>query len=172
MIIIDFEASSLVHGSYPIEIAWGGIDQPVQSYLIRPSDRWIEESHLWSYEAEEAHGLSIEYVIENGNELVEVAKKAVDSLTSGDAVYSDNPEYDQGWLDILCKEAGIRNDAIEIQDFNKLLLGFADTKMIQDAYYRASQLSPPTHRAARDVEFLVTVYNLCREYSEYDQKHQ
>lgn len=171
MIFIDFEASSLARGSYPIEIAWGGVDVRVQSYLIRPSERWIEASHLWSYEAEEAHGLSIEFVIDNGCDLAEVAHKAVVSLGSHDAVYSDNPVYDQAWLDILCKEAGIGNASIEIQNFNELLSSFADKRLIQDAYHRANQISPPIHRAARDVEFLLTVYNSCREFVDYHHRN-
>jgi hypothetical protein len=31
---------------------------------------------------------------------------------------------------------------------------------IQGAYYQAKQISPPTHRAQRDVEYLYKVYDI------------
>jgi hypothetical protein len=41
-IFIDFEASSLGAGSFPIEVAWSRPDGSIGSYSIRPLPEWID----------------------------------------------------------------------------------------------------------------------------------
>ena len=53
-LFVDFEASSLHVGSFPIEAAWVREDGVGEAHLITPEDDW----HEWSYASESIHGIS------------------------------------------------------------------------------------------------------------------
>ena len=58
--IIDFEASGLMKGGFPIEIAWqnSGEASAMSSFLIKPTVDWLSNEYLWSFESEKIHGIS------------------------------------------------------------------------------------------------------------------
>ena len=43
ILFLDFEASSLLPGSFPIEVAWVDETGQGESYLIRPHEGWLDE---------------------------------------------------------------------------------------------------------------------------------
>ena len=60
---VDFEASSLRSGSFPIEVAWVNEDGQGESYLIRPAEGWNPE---WSPQSERTHGIALAALLEHG----------------------------------------------------------------------------------------------------------
>lgn len=165
-VIIDFEASGLMPGSYPIEVAWAGLDDAVRSYLIKPVAAWADEARLWSQASEKIHGLSQARLLREGHEVDLVAEQVIGAL-GGDAVavYSDNPAFDSAWMRRLCSAAGRDPDAVAIDDLDTHLLTITDEYTVAGAYAAARGICPPTHRAARDVEYLLTVYRLCVDFT-------
>ena len=50
---LDFEASSLEKGGFPVEVGWVLEDGTEEAHLIRPAPDWT----VWSAEAEAIHHL-------------------------------------------------------------------------------------------------------------------
>ena len=98
--IIDFEASGIAPDSYPIEVA---VVFPGGEYqaLIRPASYW----DLWSFDAQDMHGLSRVQLILEGTPPLAVAKE-MNQRFDGKTLCSDNPA-DCFWLDVLYEAAGI-----------------------------------------------------------------
>jgi len=93
--IIDIEASGLQQDSYPIEIAVYDIDDESQSFvhLIKPHESWTH----WCYDAQNVHGLSRQYIEEDGEDAYEVCQHLKQVLSTNN-VYSDAPSYEMMWL--------------------------------------------------------------------------
>jgi len=93
--IIDIEASGLQEESYPVEIAVYDIDDESQSFvhLIKPHESWTH----WCYDAERIHGLSRQYLKEDGEDAYEVLRH-IKQVLSENNVYSDAVYYDVRWL--------------------------------------------------------------------------
>lgn len=107
---LDFEASSLLPGGYPIEVAWVSAQGEPEQYLIKPTARWLEWSGSWSPESEAVHGIPLATLLAEGTPVEIVATRLVEAL-AGQEVYSDDPGYDQMWLALLL-EAGGRSERI------------------------------------------------------------
>lgn len=114
---VDFEASSLLPGSFPIEVAWVDMHGHGESYLIRPADEWLDDRlgnagvlpTGWSYQSEAVHGISLDMLMREGAALERVAKRAVDVLSPrGVMAFSDAPGYDGAWMDELLAAGGQR----------------------------------------------------------------
>ena len=99
---LDFEASSLLPGGFPVEIGWVDEHGTGEGHLIRPEAEWSE----WDYNAEAVHGLSRDQLMAEGRPAAEVAYRAADVLIGND-VFSDAPGFDGGWLDVLLEAADI-----------------------------------------------------------------
>jgi DNA polymerase III epsilon subunit-like protein len=95
MIFLDFEASSLDAGSYPIEIAWVDEDGQSESYLIQPHSSW----HGWSAASAAIHHITQD-MLRDGTPAVDVARRAHSVLPHA-VVISDEPAFDQYWLEML-----------------------------------------------------------------------
>ena len=101
---VDLEASSLLPGSWPVEIGWSVDGGVTESHLIRPVPAWRD----WDRQSEAIHGLSRGYLAEHGEPIDLVARIAADILGApGATAFSDAPGWDQGWLDRLLQEAGL-----------------------------------------------------------------
>lgn len=106
---VDLEASSLLPGGFPIEIAWADQDGRGESHLIRPTDEWLDGGYNWSHQSEIVHGISLETLLKEGTPPEEVARRAADALSPRRSmVFSDAPVYDGGWLETLLAEGGER----------------------------------------------------------------
>lgn len=106
---IDFEASSLLPGSFPIEIAWVNQDGQGESYLIRPHPDWLEGGCPgWSPESEAIHGIGLDILTRDGISIEQVAARAARVLFAPGAVaFSDGPGFDSQWLDTLLDFGGV-----------------------------------------------------------------
>ena len=108
-IFIDFEASGLSRGSFPIEIAWVGAEGAGEVHLIRPAPAWLRPSRLsnWSSESEAVHKIPMRWLLEKGEDHAAVAVRAAEVLAApGVTVYADSP-YDGRWLACLFATAGL-----------------------------------------------------------------
>lgn len=101
--IIDLEASGLKRNSFPIEV---GIFLPEENYsdswLIKPTEQWISERQ-WDTESEEIHGISLDHLNENGLNGLDVCNK-LNSILRGTVIFSDAPDFDSMWINILFNE--------------------------------------------------------------------
>lgn len=99
---LDCEASSLLPGSFPIEVAWVDEHGSGESHLIRPEPTWLEMPEAWSLQSEAVHGIALATLLSDGVPAGRVAARAVDVLCPPDVVAcSDAPAFDGFWLGIL-----------------------------------------------------------------------
>lgn len=99
-IFIDFEASGLGPGSWPIEIGFAWIaDGQVHSgsCLIRPDPGWSPDA--WSPASAAVHGIP-RSALDDAEPALAVARWAVATIADRVPV-SDAPELDQHWLNCL-----------------------------------------------------------------------
>ncbi len=89
-------------GSFPIEVAWIDEAGVGESHLIRPAPSWTE----WSPASERVHGIPLATLIRDGTDHRTVARRLLEVLHPARAtVASDQPAFDQHWLDMLMAEA-------------------------------------------------------------------
>lgn len=156
-LFLDFEASSLQSESWPVEIgfAWiAGGRVEVSSAVIAPDAGWSMDA--WSEAAARVHGLSVE-AIRAGQPAAEVA-----ALTDGFRdfmVVSDNPHWDQCWLDRL--RAG--RPRIAVHDLHTLAAGrLSETGGDIFALHLLRTDGP--HRAGRDAARLAEAWLAASEW--------
>ena len=103
---LDFEASSILPGSFPIEVAWVDEHGVGEGHLIRPAPGWLSPSR-WQWDPVSAgvHGITIEMLEKDGKEASGVARRLAEAVGSG-PVYSDAPSHDGHWLDMLLERDG------------------------------------------------------------------
>jgi hypothetical protein len=98
IVFVDFEASSLEQGSFPIEIGWVNEDGVGESHLIRPEPHWSG----WDDKSERIHGISREMLEDEGKPAAWVARRVLEVLHPDRATgISDAPEFDGSWLNML-----------------------------------------------------------------------
>ncbi|WP_458098441.1 transcriptional regulator [Roseomonas sp. WA12] len=115
IIFLDFEASSLSEGSFPVEVGWVTEDGEAESYLIRPAPEWDE----WSPESERIHGLSRDRLEREGKPVAEVGRRVLDVLgAEGVVVTSDAASWEQRWLDRMLLAAGLSHSVkvVELEE--------------------------------------------------------
>lgn len=100
--ILDFEASGLGVGSYPIEIGVVLADGRRYSALLKPAREWRH----WDRNAEKLHGLSRDLLLSRGRPLTQVAAE-LNILLAGKTLYSDGWVVDKPWLSQLFYQAGL-----------------------------------------------------------------
>ena len=108
--ILDFEASSLSDGSYPITAGLVTNGQ-IKYWIIKPQPDWID----WSLASQSIHGIKRSYLMEHGLSASQVAKELAVLLHNNPIVYSDNPYWESRWLNCL-GEFGC-----EVRDIRELL---------------------------------------------------
>jgi hypothetical protein len=164
---MDFEASALGPGSYPIEVAWGWVDTfEIESYLIRPTDEWLESGHWDEVAEDEIHKLSQAQLLKDGVPVETVAERMI-AVLAGNAAYSDGPRFDGEWLDKLFQAAG-RRRPVEIESIDVLLRARFDIEVAWAAEEEAKKTCPPTHRAADDVRHLLEIYRIAADRTQRD----
>ena len=170
-IFIDFEASSLAVNSYPIEIAWGGLNHRLEEYLISPESvlYWND----WSPIAEKIHGIQRELLLQNGSEPRFVAQRINEALTSMD-VYSDNPDFDAMWMKALFDAVNMPYPKINLLHFDSLLINIVCPdigrrieflpKLIEFKKQARAQIRYQ-HRAGYDVQYLKRVWEIAKSFA-------
>lgn len=159
---LDFEASSLGKGGFPIEVGWVFEDGQGEGHLIRPAPGWTE----WDREAEAVHGISRDMLLRDGKSHVEVAARMVQLLGDYDLVASA-PSWDGKWLSKLLRSSGYTRRTLTLRDSDDALrelaegilrpvIAEADLVETVDALIRKvdppSSHSAPAHRALADAE--------------------
>ena len=157
---IDFEASSLGEGSYPIEVAWSTNDGQIHEYLISPAtiDSWTD----WDSDSQAVHGISRECLLSNGVNPSVVCEAICGSL-SDNVLYSDGQPFDEKWLRMLLAAAG--RDATQIRVISIARLPYIDAldRNTRDRLSKkARDRVDGQHRARVDVEYLVQYFKLAR----------
>lgn len=103
IVFLDFEASSLNSGSFPVEIGWCSHDlSRGWSSLIRPCRGWTD----WSRLSEAIHGVSLAQLTAKGSPADETMARLNADL-AGIGCISDNPEHDLKWLWVLGRGCGV-----------------------------------------------------------------
>ena len=108
---MDLEASSLMPGGFPIEIAWFDETGHGEAYVIRPAEIWLDEDKdhpNWSWQSEQVHGIRLSTLLSEGVPHDVVARRAAEVLASPSAVVcSDGVQFDGGWLERLFQAADV-----------------------------------------------------------------
>lgn len=151
--IIDFEASSLEHDSYPIEVGMAVLDAVgtinTWSTLIRPTTTWELSGH-WSHRSQRIHGIAREE-LGAGLSPRQVMQELNERLALIPRVCCDGGDYDRMWLHSLSRAAGI-DPEFELADLDALLAECAiDPAAVGDHLHQ----SAIPHRAGPDAERLL-----------------
>jgi len=103
LLFIDFEASSLLPGTFPVEVGWVGDGVPGESHLIHPGpfEGWGD----WSYESEAIHGISQDMLRSQGQPAEWVARRFLKALQGRQGVVG-SITYDSMWLVLLLEVIG------------------------------------------------------------------
>jgi DNA polymerase III epsilon subunit-like protein len=152
LLFLDFEASALTPGSWPVEIGYAWIDRGrvhSRASLIAPRPEWSMDD--WSDAAAHVHGIA--------RADLAAAAPADDVAAETDAfadfdVVSDNPRWEQIWLDRL--RTG-RDRRIEVRPLARVIAERLDedaASTLACALFR----SDPPHRAGDDAERLATAW--------------
>ncbi|RPF71115.1 3'-5' exonuclease family protein [Aurantiacibacter spongiae] len=151
---IDFEASSLDDGTYPIEVGvarWVSPDRAIESWssLISPPSAWTRHGS-WSTRSAGIHGISREELAQGLSP--QEAMRQLNEILGTSVAYCDGGGLDRHWLAMLQHAAG-RNATFDLGDF--AMLAF---RLPHAGHQRLSswlQASPAPHRGRQDAERLM-----------------
>lgn len=105
-VFLDYEASSLLPGSYPIEAGYSRLDLPEPvSFLIRPHEFW--RNCVWDPASEAVHGIPQVLLEVEGIEAEEACRRLT-AATAGRIVLSDHPGAEEMWSERLYDAVGQR----------------------------------------------------------------
>jgi DNA polymerase III subunit epsilon len=149
ILFLDFEASSLSAASWPIEIGWsivreGGI--VTTTSLIRPRPSWTD----WSEASAAIHGIRREDL--DAAPEADVVAARTDAF-GGYSVVSDNPTWEQQWLDRL-REG---RPYVPVNDLHVVAAERLGPRALDWMYERLARRKPP-HRAGPDSRRLAEAY--------------
>ncbi len=151
LLFLDFEASALDPESWPIEIgcAWSRAGRvSVRSTLIIPRRAWRRD--VWSAEAAAMHGLTKQN-LESGRPADLVA---ADTDAFADyLIVSDNPAWDQLWLDRL-REG---RERLEVRPLRRVATERLDGREL-DAFALGLLRTRAPHRAGGDAARLARAW--------------
>lgn len=143
--IIDIEASGLGFGTFPIEIAVINLTGDVSySALIKPQSDWLDWN--WDEMAEQVHNISWKMLQDDGLLAERVAKEVWDIL-AGCELYSDAPQQDLAWLEVLRDVTWPPLPGIRIEHLSKL-------PNLTAGFFADFSDEPREHRAGADVQHL------------------
>lgn len=165
-VFYDCEASGL--DGFLIEIGWAFVEETTntiisEGHLVRPLPEWLADDR-WDAIAEELHGIALSRLQREGRPVWEITRQ-MNLALAGRELVSDSA-WDEGWLRQLFDGAGSEvSFTIRKIDADVLIRNLAADRGIgPDAYerviLRASQLSPPQHRAEADARHLATLWQM------------
>lgn len=94
--ILDFEASSLSDGSYPISVGLV-VDGKIKYWVVKPKSDWVD----WSLTSQAIHGIPRSFLMEKGTDALIVYAELKAALFGCEVIYSDNPYWEARWLRCL-----------------------------------------------------------------------
>ncbi|MFG6080534.1 hypothetical protein ACEUZ9_001138 [Paracoccus litorisediminis] len=146
LLFIDFEASSLGSGSFPIEIGIAWIENGVaksEGSLIRPHPAWDELA--WNMQSQAVHGIS-RADLKTAPEAEDVARWII-GRAQGRTLIADAPKHDRYWLGELVRTIGSTPAAIN--SFEAAAGEFFSGLALDHVFETLSRLKSP-HRAEKD----------------------
>ncbi|WP_167648816.1 exonuclease domain-containing protein [Mameliella alba] len=150
--ILDFEASSLSQGSWPIEVGLSWIANGhvrTWSSLIRPDPAWNLGD--WSPQSAEVHGIPLSD-LQDAPSAAEVAEAFLD-VVGRRTLVSDAAEFEARWLSRLLRTTG-RAEIPSIEDFDAVSFAVFSGYAL-DMLYETVERRPAPHRAGPDTARLV-----------------
>lgn len=110
IITLDFEASGLGTGTYPIEIGiaqWHGPGTSIKTWssLISSDEKWLEDG-VWKPESVKIHGIKKSDLIDAPS-AIEVMSHLNRLCPMGTMAFCDGGNHDMDWMKSLAKAAGI-----------------------------------------------------------------
>ncbi len=160
-LFLDFEASSLGHKSYPIEVAWSYPDGRIEAWLIDPSGvpGWSD----WDAEVERTvHGISRAALSIIGRSPRWVARR-LNARLAGQTVYCDGGELDEFWRYRLFQAAGLR-PSFQLREVGDLFERYRPAPALEVLARNARAVAGQRHRAALDVGCLQLLWALIGEH--------
>ncbi len=148
-VFLDIEASGLGDGCYPIEIGLVHAASLIGwSALIRPPAVW-RDGGVWDDGAEELHGIGQSQLDAEGWDVMDVAR-ALNETLGGKTVFSDAPEFDRHWLDMLFEETVIE-PAFHLRSVTTLINGGPALVAVDVPIPAAAvEPAPPSRHRAKD----------------------
>ena len=154
LVTIDFEASSLDEGTYPIEVGvcrWTSPHATIEGWstLIAPVAAWREHGSWWP-SSQDIHGIRREEL--DGGMSPTEAVSALNGIVGGGAAFRDGGGHDEHWARMLARASGVR-PTFALGDFDhvaQLLDQLGYMRML-----RWMDRAPPRHRARDDAERLM-----------------
>lgn len=164
IVFLDFEASSLGKGGFPVEVGWAADDGSEEGHLIRPAPSWEE----WNAESEGIHRITVDRLRREGMPHDDVARRMAEVLAGHD-LYASAPSWDGQWLNKLLRAAGLTRHALHLRDTDEVhrlaVLSALEKagvpvgvhrdmldQVLEDAR-RSAQQDPPAHRALNDARW-------------------
>jgi hypothetical protein len=124
VICLDFEASGLGAGSYPIEAAVADCHSgECESWLIRPKEEWLSDG-IWSTESFEAHKIPLAELIACGLP-PELVARELNARCQGKTVLCDGGDHDRRWPLTLFWSEG-EKPSLQLSDFRSFARELAE----------------------------------------------
>lgn len=158
-LFLEFKASSLKHGSYPIEAAWSLPDGRIESRLINPSN--VFSWTVWDPEWEYTHGVSQESLRLFGRSPQWLAER-MNAKLAGKTLYSDDAPFGRYLLHRLFKAAGIR-PSFTLEDPGSLYRVCLSPETLSLLYTQAWRSVSHRHRAALEITRHKLLWSLIME---------
>lgn len=150
--IIDFEASGLHNDSYPTEIAWINPirDEKATSYLIQPSQSWLET--FWDPKAEAVTGISRTMIIHDSRPIQDIAQITIETIKNATLLLSDAPTRDAHWMRVLLEAARVEYKLPHFMEFQEFMWRYFNKGVLFKGKRK--------HRAGQDVERMAAAFKI------------
>jgi hypothetical protein len=149
LVVLDVEASGLPPGTFPIEVGITYVETgETRTWLIRPTAEW--RSWRWDPEAEKIHGISREYLEQNGTDTSQVYSGLLAAIASHE-VLTDS-RTDDTWLLALARSCGEQDVGFRTWSVWNIveLLAECDEETIVSTMDAAEKAFPVRNRAGPD----------------------
>lgn len=156
LVFLDFEASGLGLGTWPIEIGLCRINADLsfrtQSRLICPHASW--DPTKWSRDSQMIHNID-RVDLDTAPAAETVARWALEELRDA-VVVSDAPDFDLPWLDTLLATID-KERAVQLHDFDEMMFAVFGRAGASRAFAYLEDTYVP-HRAGPDAQRLACAW--------------
>ncbi len=158
-LFLEFKASGLKDGSYPIEVAWSLPDGRIESRLINPSNvpSWI----VWDAEWEYTHGVSQDSLRLFGRSPQWLAQR-MNAKLAGKTLHSDGAPFACYLLHRLFKAARI-HPSFTLEDAGSLYRRYLTPETLGMLFTQAWRSVSHRHRAALEISRHQVLWSLIME---------
>lgn len=164
ILCLDFEASALGPGSYPIEVAVADCQSTLcTSWLIRPTDEWRAEG-IWSEQASDVHQITLSDLTTHG-QAPELVAQELGYLCKGKTILCDGGDHD--WRRLVTLFSSINEPPpFKLSNYSSFAwelasrLGRRPEIAVRRSELEALSRFPILHRAEPDARRLAEVVRL------------